>query len=155
PPAAPFYGAPLLLIKRIQRVIPTFNPEIRLRGREKLRRLRIIENAYGIDSFQGGQRAGAVFFGVKGTPRAFKGANTRIAVHSDEERVALVPSCFKGANVSQVEQVETAVGYDKLFASRSKGSTPCGEILEANNFAPKVQRALLFRALLCAPFRFE
>ena len=69
----------------------------------------------------------------------FELANTRITVDADQQSVTLVSSRFEIADVPEVKQIKAAVGDGELFARGSERSPPFREIMEADDFTPKVQ----------------
>jgi hypothetical protein len=105
------HGA-LARIQRLGPVIATFDVNVGPHdGQEPVGAL-LGENDDGVDACQRGEDGGTLSLGDEGPARSFKFADRTVSVEADDEEVAKLAGALQVADVTEVEQVETAVGGD-------------------------------------------
>jgi hypothetical protein len=98
----------------------------------------IIENHDRVDAFQSSENFGTFAFRQDWTPGAFQLADTGVAVEANNEHVPETASLLETADVTGVQQIETAVGEDDLAAVAFLAAKPQNRLLKSQNLG--VQR---------------
>jgi hypothetical protein len=105
-----------ILVDGVEGVITAFDVNIGADCLEKGAGVEFGENMNGIDGSKRRQNPGAIAFVVEGPSRAFEDAHAGIAGQANEEGVALAAGLTQIGDVSEMENVETAVGHDQFPA---------------------------------------
>jgi hypothetical protein len=115
--------------------VAAFDVEVRLCGVEEAGGSQVVEDADGIDAFEGGEDEGAVVLGIERAGWAFESANGGIAVESDDEEVGLGAGAGEISDVAGVEDVKAAVGCDDGESRPASAGSPGGHLGELEEFA--------------------
>ena len=81
-----------------------------------------------------GQYFGAIFFVVERSTVSLEFAYRAIAVHTYNQDISERSSSFQVSNVTNVQQIETSIGYDNSFSSRAHGSGALRQFVERYYF---------------------
>jgi len=97
--------------------IAALHEYVRKKRRDNFARRGLIEDDHRVDAFERRQNFRALAFRQNWTTRAFQFADAAITVETDDQGVAKLPCRFERANVSGVQEVETAIGENHALAS--------------------------------------
>ena len=132
--AGPFNQTPFVLIDGVESIVTALDVNVRLNGGEEMHRIPLWENEDGIDVLKSRENQGAVSLMVDGTPGAFEFADRGIAIHPDEQSVALMTRRLQIGDVAGMEEIKAAVGDDQALASRAEVRPPTGQGFGVENF---------------------
>src|ERR1017187_548239 len=142
-PARRLHRAPLVLVQRVQGVIAAFDVNIRSCRRQEFCRRFFRENANPVHARQCGEYSGAVGFDIYRSARALQLPCGLVAVDADQQRIAEIARRFEVGYMTQMQDVETAVGDDQFPATGAHGRPPLRQFVPRNGFLTEVHAVIL------------
>jgi hypothetical protein len=115
-------------------VVGAFGVHVRAEGFEERLDVGFAEEEHVIDGAKGGYEIGAGVFGKNGPAGAFESADARVAIHRDDEDVALAAGAFEIADVPDVQRVKAAVREHHALAAAFVTGKKLAETIAGNNF---------------------
>jgi hypothetical protein len=122
----------------VDRVVGALGMDIWAKVAQKGTHVRLVENDDVIHNGKSGNKFAARWRGENRAPGTFESADTRIGIYRDDEDVALAARAFEMADVSSVQNVETAVGEHDLFSTGAMLSEARLQIGARENFGTRV-----------------
>jgi alanine-synthesizing transaminase len=105
-------------------VVATLHNHVRLQFGDEPEGRGLIEHNDGVDGRQCRENAPSLAFADNGARRALQVANRFVAVNGDDQLVALPPRVFQKRDMSDVKQIEAAVGEDDALTRGTPRSDP-------------------------------
>ncbi len=102
----------------VHRPIAPFNEHVRLQMQDQLQRGRLVEDDHFVDAPQSQQQPSTFTLADVRFVRPLESPDRRIAIETDDERIAECPATFEQIDMPDVEQVKTAVGEYEFSASQ-------------------------------------
>ena len=122
----------------VDSVVGALGVDIWMKVAQKSADVRLVENYDVIHGGERGNKFGARLRGQNRAAGAFESANTRIGIYRDDEEIAFAARALEIADVSRVQNIETAVGEHDLFSAGAMLSETRLQIGARKNFGARL-----------------
>lgn len=133
-------------MQRFRGVVATFDVDRRANTTEKFRRALLWKDCDVIHCAERGEDLRAIVLVVERATSAFQSANGGITIEAHSECIAETPGCFEVPNMSDVEQIEAAIGNYKPLTACTEGLRESRELIELHDLRSHGSGARKFNA---------
>ena len=116
-------------VQRFRPVIASFDVNVGPHDGQESASALLRENDDGVDAGQRGEDGGTLPLGDERPPRSLEFTDRAVSVEADDQEIAELAGALQVADVTEVQQVETAVGGDNTATAASRRGQPSRGLL--------------------------